>query len=148
MPSAAEIEQLQQMMEQMVNDPAFQEQMRQMQEMLGEQGMGDMAPFLTPDFMQGISQYNNCLADGLGDNWIVTMSERLAPYMEQVESLCRAGRFDQAKNFLEDEDNVKRYFSSQEIAVMEGCEAQFPDQSMLEPDPALSGQKICQDFNQ
>ena len=32
MPTAAEMEQYQQMMEQMVNDPAFQEQMRQMQE--------------------------------------------------------------------------------------------------------------------
>lgn len=144
MPSQAEMEQLQQMMEQMMNDPAFQEQMQQM---LGQEGMEEIAPLLSPDFMQGMNNYNNCLTEGLGQNWIMTMGQRFTPYMEQVERLCQAGRYNQAKNFLEDESNIERYFSSQEITVMERCEAQFPDQSMLEPDPSMTGEEICQEFS-
>lgn len=146
MPSQAEMEQLQQMLQQMQNDPQFQEHMQQMQRLLGDGGMEDLAPLLDPNFLSGVTAYTNCVSDGLGPNWMQSFSQRIQPYMEHAQGLCRAGRFNQAKAFLEDESNLEKVFSSQEIAVMERCEAIFPDQAMLQADPTDTGQEICRDI--
>ena len=135
------------MLEQMQNDPAFQEQMRQMQEIIGQQDE-DMTPFLDPGFIGQLGQYQKCISDDLGSDWILSVGQRMTPYIQQIQGLCQAGRFSAAKAYLEDEDNAKQFFSSREWTVMDRCQQQFPEESMLsmQPDPNQTGQEICRDF--
>jgi hypothetical protein len=145
----AEQQEMQRMLEDLQNNEAVQEQLLQLQQLQDEEGMpGGAAGGFGLGIMGQLGEYNQCLVSGLGDDWLMSVGGRMAPYMQQVQGLCRSGRYNAAKSFVEDQSNVKKLFSPQELSVMERCEARFPDHDSfgIETDQNQSAEELCQDF--
>lgn len=147
-------------MQRMLNDPAFQQQMREAGEMMEEmmkdpafrqqmeQHMGGNMQMFQPEFFSGLGNYMQCLTDGMGSDWMATMAQRMQPYMEHVQGLCQRGRQSAAAAFVNDQRNAERLFSPAEMHVLDRCEAQFPDQSMLRAGASdnATGAEVCEAF--
>ncbi|MBV6633819.1 MAG: hypothetical protein KI792_12410 [Alphaproteobacteria bacterium] len=139
-------QQLQQLQD-MINNPEFQSQLRDVEQLLKEQGL-PVPPELQSGFLDGMAAYNQCLSNGLGPNWMSSMMQTMRPYMEHVQGLCQQGRQQAAAAFVNDERNAERLFSASELRVLEQCEAQFPDQAMLNTGASepVTAAEICSDF--